>query len=74
MIRLAGLGDDAAEGEDSGVGRGSVLGVGLAAAAVDGVTSGEVVGCWLMAWVQLDSTKTNPATKVTGTAPLLTKP
>jgi hypothetical protein len=49
MIRLAGLGDDAAEGEDSGVGRGSVLGVGLAAAAVDGVTSGEVVGCWLMA-------------------------
>ena len=73
MTRFGGLGEAAADGDASGVGKGSVLGVGLAA-AVDGDTSGEVVGCWLTACVQLDSTKTNPATKVAGTTPLLTKP
>lgn len=74
MISLAGLGDAIGVGEVAGVGESAGVGavLGLATAA-DGLTSGEAVACWFVR-VQALRIKTNPATTVAGTTPLIPIP
>jgi hypothetical protein len=72
MINLAGLGE-AGAGDVSGVGESAGVGAVLGVVAAEGVTSGEFVASWL-GWVQPARIKTNPATHVAGTTPLLTRP
>jgi len=74
MISFAGLGDAVAGGEVAGGGESdgvsTVLGV---VTPTDGAASGELVAVWF-GWVQPARIKTNPATHVAGTTPLLTRP
>jgi hypothetical protein len=76
MISFAGLGEAIGEGEVTGVGDtagvGAVLGV-VMMTGVEGVADGEFEACWLGS-AQPDNAKTNPATKVAGNPPLLTRP
>jgi hypothetical protein len=70
MISFAGLGEDGAgavDGVGESAGVGAVLGVVLTA-GVEGVTSGELVGCWLVSWVHADAIRTSPAS-IAGTTP-----
>jgi hypothetical protein len=72
MISFAGLGEAFGEGDVSAGGElvGSELGV-VITAEVEGLVSGEFVGCSLIACAQADRIRTRPPTRAARTTPLL---